>query len=135
MTAADLTEYQSLLVDVTPRPIRSEREYRRALRQLENLMKPHPSRAESQIIELLSTLVEQYEATKYPTPARPPREMLAHYLENRGMTAAELSRQTGIARSAVANILAGRRSLSKRNAVKLAECFGVPVGVFIEASL
>lgn len=135
MTTAALTEYQSLLVNVTPRPIRSDREYRRALRQLDKLMKPRPNRAESQMIELLATLVEQYESTQHPTPECAPREMLAHYLENRGMTAAELSRQTGIPRSAIANILAGRRSISKQNAVKLADCFRVPVGLFIEPSL
>ena len=33
------TEYQSLLLDFTPRPIRAAGEYRRAMRQIERLMK------------------------------------------------------------------------------------------------
>ena len=35
---ATLTQYQSLLVEFVPRPIRSEREYKKALRQIERLL-------------------------------------------------------------------------------------------------
>ena len=36
-----LTSYQSLLLDYEPRPIRSEAAYRKALRHVEKLMRPH----------------------------------------------------------------------------------------------
>ncbi len=36
------TEYRELVNKYLPRPIRTEAEYRRALRQVENLMEPHP---------------------------------------------------------------------------------------------
>ena len=44
-------------------------EYEKALNQIERLMsQPHLDRAESEMLELLSTLVEHYEAAEYPTP-------------------------------------------------------------------
>lgn len=130
--ATVLTPYKSLLLEYEPRPIRNEREHRKALRQIESLMTPHPTRERGELIELLATLIEQYELAEYPTPKVSPREMLAHYLEARELTNAALSRATGIPRSVLTNVLNGRRAISKANAVKLSAFFRVPVGVFIE---
>lgn len=129
--ATAMTAYQSLLIDYAPRPIRTEREHRRALRKIEKLMTSHPGREESELIEVLATLIEQYESAAHPVPKNPPHRMLAHYIENRRGTKAEVARETGILRSTITNVLAGRRAISKANAVKLANYFGVPVSVFI----
>lgn len=126
-----MTTYQSLLVEYEPRPIRSESEHRRALRQIERLMSAPAGREASQLLELLSTLIEQYESREYPTPQNSPREMLEHYLENRGLTRAELARVTGIPRSVITNVLSGRRAVSKTTARRLAEYFGVPISHFL----
>jgi HTH-type transcriptional regulator/antitoxin HigA len=129
--SATLTTYQSLLVEFVPRPIRSEREHRRALRQIERLMTAHPGRAKSELIDLWATLIEQYEATELPTPKKSPRELLLHYLETRGLTRAALARQAGIPRSVITNVLSGRRDISKADARRLAKFFRVAVGAFI----
>lgn len=126
-----MTPYQTLLLEYQPRPIRSERDHRRALKQVESLMVADAGREASELIELLSTLIEQYEAREFPTPNNTPREMLEHYLENRGVTRAELARATGIPRSVITNVLAGRRQISKSVAAHLAEYFGVSVSQFI----
>ncbi|PIW15785.1 MAG: hypothetical protein COW34_06420, partial [Armatimonadetes bacterium CG17_big_fil_post_rev_8_21_14_2_50_66_6] len=118
MAEATMTAYQSLLVQCTPRPIRSGREHRRALRQLDRLMTPNPGRAESEMIELLATLVEQYEFAEFPTPRSSPTSVLAHYFENRDLTAAEVARATGIRPAVLADALAGRRALGKANATR-----------------
>ena len=68
-----LTDYQSLLLDYEPRPIRGEAAYRKALRHMEKLIRPHLSRAESELAEVLATLIEQYECREHPTPKAPPR--------------------------------------------------------------
>jgi antitoxin component HigA of HigAB toxin-antitoxin module len=57
-----LAEYRKLLLEYTPQPIYSDRAYRRALNQLERLMKPRPNRASSMLIEMLSVLVQDYES-------------------------------------------------------------------------
>jgi HTH-type transcriptional regulator/antitoxin HigA len=128
-----LTAYDSLLLEVCPRPIRSKAAYQRALRQVEQLMRmPHLSRAESEMVEMLSLLIEQHEAVENPTPECSPAELLEHLLEARAISKAELARQTGIPRSVITNVLAGRRALSKANAVKLAGYFGVSLNLLIQ---
>ena len=127
--------YDNLLLDVRPRPIRSRAAYHRALRHVERLMsKPHLAAAESEMVELLSLLIEQYEAVEHPTPECSPAEMLEHLLEARTITKARLARDTGIPRSVITNVLAGRRAISKAVAVKLAGYFGVSLSVFIQAN-
>src|SRR5713101_4226746 len=107
--------YEELLLEYKPRPIRNDSDCRRARRALEKLMKPRPSRAESELIEVLATLIEQYESREHPTPQVPARQVLAHLMEARGISRAELARATGIPRSTVTNILTGRRNFSKAN--------------------
>ena len=127
-----LTSYQSLLLDYEPRPIRSEGAYRKALRHLEKLLRPHPSRAESELVEVLATLIEQYESREHPTPKSAPHDMLAHLMEARGMTQAAVARTTGIPRSTLSAALAGRRKLSTANIAALSVYFHVSPSAFME---
>jgi HTH-type transcriptional regulator / antitoxin HigA len=128
-----ITEYQSLLVDFVPRTIRTDGEYRRTMRQIDRLMKAEKlSRAESQLLELLATLAEQYESSEYPTPEVSQGELLAHLIDARGISQAEVSRETGLPRSVITNVLKGRRGISQANIVRLAKFFHVSPAVFIE---
>ena len=71
-----LTAYQELLVDFTPRPVHNDRAYRRAMRQIERLLeKCKLSRAERQLLDLLATLVEQYESIEHPVPKVSQRDL------------------------------------------------------------
>ena len=85
------------------------------------------------MVELLSTLIEQYEEVEYPTPDCSPAEMLEHLLEVRALSKAQLARAAGIPRSVITNVLAGRRAISKTTAVKLVRYFRVPLHLFVEA--
>src|SRR5262245_9511973 len=128
------TTYDDLLLDVRPRPIRSRTAYRSALRHVERLMSsPQLSQAESQMVELLSLLIEQYESVEYPTPEATPAQLLQHLLDVRAITKARLARETGIPRSVITNVLAGRRGISKAVAARLAGYFGVALSLFIQA--
>ena len=127
-----LTNYQSLLLDYEPRPIRSEAAYRKALRHVEELMRPRLSRAESELVEVLATLIEQYESREHPTPKSPPHEMLAHLMEARGVVAqVAVARATGIPRSTLSAVLAGRRKLSIANIAVLSGYFHVSPSAFM----
>ena len=132
---ATVTAYETLLQDYRPRPIRSKAAYSQALRQIEQLMsRPNLGRAESEMVELLSLLIEQYESKDHPTPASTPAEILEHLIEARGITQAQLARDAGLPRSVITNVLAGRRAISKANAIKLAKCFGVSLSLFVEGN-
>lgn len=125
------TEYRQLLAKYAPQPIRSQKAYERALAQLEKLMVPRPNAARSQLIEVLATLIEKYESREYPTPEAAPAEMLAKLLATKSVKPADVARMTGIPTATLSNVLAGRRGISKRNAFKLGEYFGVSAIVFL----
>jgi HTH-type transcriptional regulator / antitoxin HigA len=133
-TTSAISTYDALLLDAKPRPIRSQREYRRVLRYIEAHMEPHPSRAKGDLLELLSGLVVQYESHVDPAPDVSPREMLAHLIDARRLTRAEVARGTGIPRATITNILNGRRGISKANSMRLAEFFHVAKTAFLGES-
>jgi HTH-type transcriptional regulator/antitoxin HigA len=129
------TEYQSLLLDFTPRPIRAAGEYRRAMRQIERLMKMvRLSRAQGELLELLATLVEKYESRELPTPKLSQAALLAHLIDARGVSQAQLAREAGLSRSVVTNVLKGRRGISQANIIRLARYFHVSSAAFMEGA-
>jgi HTH-type transcriptional regulator/antitoxin HigA len=125
------TEYRQLLTKYAPRPIRSQRAYEQAIAQLEKLMVPHPNAARSLLIEVLATLIEKYESRQYPTPEVAPAPMLRKLLATKGVKPAEVAKKTGIPTATLSNVLAGRRGISKQNAFKLGEYFGLSPIVFL----
>ena len=127
-----LTSYQSLLLDYEPRPIRDDGAYRKALRHIEKLMRPRQSRAESELVEVLATLIEQYESREHATPKSRPREMLAHLIEAREVTQAEVARLTDIPRSTLSAVSAGRRKLSTSNIAAVSRFFHFSPSAFME---
>jgi HTH-type transcriptional regulator/antitoxin HigA len=129
MSTAD----EALLQEFVPRPISSQRGYQRTLKQIDGLIrKAKRSRAEDDLLELLATLVEQYEIRQgHTTPELSPRDRLAGLIEARQLTQTELSRASQVPRTTINEILAGRRSISKANALRLANYFGVRAEEFI----
>ena len=127
------TSYPLLLQEFLPRPIDTESAYRRTLKQIDGLMrKERRSRAEDDLLELLATLAEQYEIRQgYATPKVSPRDRLAGLMEARELSQAELSRGSGVPRTTINEILAGRRGISKANALRLARFFGTPPEEFL----
>jgi HTH-type transcriptional regulator/antitoxin HigA len=126
-----LTEYRRLLTKYVPQPIHAQETYEQALAQLEKLMVPRPNAARSLLIEMLATLIEKYESREYPTPAVGPADMLAKLLKVKGVKPANVAKTTGIPTSTLSNVLAHRRGISKQNAFKLGEYFGLSPIVFL----
>jgi len=131
--ATKLSNYDSLLLQFKPRPIHNERDHARALRQIDTIMRRGPKlpRAESELVEVLATLIENYESVAHPTPQVSPADRLAHLIVARGLTNAEVAAATGIPRSTITNVITGRRKLSTANVARLADYFDVPAGDFI----
>jgi HTH-type transcriptional regulator/antitoxin HigA len=125
------TEYRQLLTKYAPQPIRSQKAYEQALATLEKLMVPRPNAARSLLVEVLATLIEKYESRQFPTPEVAPAEMLAKLLATKGVKAADVAKTTGIPTATLSNVLARRRGISKQNAFKLGEYFGLSPIVFL----
>ncbi|MEX2172067.1 MAG: hypothetical protein WD851_22290 [Pirellulales bacterium] len=80
-----MTEYQILLLNFTPRPIHSSREYRRALNFIEQHMQPRPPKGAAELLELLSTLVVDYESRTYPEPDVTPDRIAGRVRSRKGV--------------------------------------------------
>jgi HTH-type transcriptional regulator/antitoxin HigA len=130
----DEKRYARLLAKAVPRVIKTEEENERALAIVESLMEKGERRMtpeEGELLDLLTNLIRDYEATAYPPREKSkPHEMAAFLLEQRGLSAKDLWPVIG-PRSRVSEMLAGKRSISKDQAKKLAEFFHVGVDLFI----
>ena len=84
---------------------------------------------EGRLLELLGVLIEDYEDRVHPLPVTEPHRMLAHLLEEKGMSARDL--WSVLPKSRVSEILNGKRGISKAQAKQLAELFRVPVELFL----
>jgi HTH-type transcriptional regulator/antitoxin HigA len=129
---ASLSSYDELLLEIKPQPIRTAAQYRRALKQLDAMMEPHPSRECGMMIDVLAALVQQYESANASASQKlTPAEALAELLEAREGSQADVSRRAGVPRSVLSNVLAGRRAISKTNALRLANFFRAPASLFL----
>jgi plasmid maintenance system antidote protein VapI len=76
----------------------------------------------------------RYEEQRFQSPQVTPGEILAHLIEVRALSKAEVARATGIARQTITNIINGARGISAANRAKLANYFRVSPQLFIAGS-
>ncbi|MBX3425314.1 MAG: helix-turn-helix domain-containing protein [Pirellulales bacterium] len=84
---------------------------------------------ESAYLDALVELAARYEDEHHQIPPASDAEMLRHLLEAKDVTAALLSRETGVHKSAISEVLSGKKDFSKAMIRKFAEYFEVDVSV------
>ena len=112
------------------RPIRTEKDYRTALAEIEQLFDAKPNTPEGDRLEVLTTLVEVYEEQHYSIPAPDPVEAIKYYMESRGLTRRELEPYIG-SRARVAEVLNRKRPLSLEMIRRLSQ-LGIAAEVLIK---
>ena len=123
--------YAKLRAKSLPRPIRTEAEHERATEMLLELdERADLSPEEEALAEVLTLLIEDYEEKNHPLPRVSPNESLNALMEERGLKHKDIWPVLGN-KGAAAEVLNGRRSISKSQARRLAEFFQVPVDLFI----
>jgi antitoxin component HigA of HigAB toxin-antitoxin module len=85
---------------------------------------------EKDYLDVLSDLMERYEAEQHPIEPVPDAVILAHLIEAKGITQSALAREAKIAESTISEILKGKRTLTRSQIGRLARCFGVGPTVF-----
>ena len=131
-TRLNLTTYAKLLGRTHPRVIRSDAELRyftRELLRLDEIATPSPE--EKALADLLTTLIEQYEAQHYAVGEPTPVETIQFLLEQRGLSAKDLWGIIG-SKSHTSEILNGKRSIGIPAAAKLGAFFHVSPTMFIQ---
>lgn len=125
------TAYSVLLQKAAPRPITSEAEHQRLVRILLELDESDNLSAEEEALaELLTILIEDYETKHHPLPNVSPHQSLQALMEERGFKHKDVWPVLGN-KGVTTEILAGRRSISKAQARRLADFFHVPIDLFL----
>lgn len=114
------------------RPIRDEQEYDRIVALMNGILdivgdnENHPM---SGLLDLVGSLVEDYDADHLSIEASEPREILRHLMSMRELRQADLANV--IAQGNLSAILAGKRKISAALAGKLAKYFNVSSSLFV----
>lgn len=102
-------------------------EYTEALFKL--TAKARPTREEAEAIDLLTLLIERYEAERYPIPDASPVEVLRFLLEQNGLSQRDIATELG-SESTVSLVLSGKRQLNRDHIARLSHRFHVSPSVF-----
>ena len=115
---------------VDTKPIKSERDYRRVLNEIERLMDARHDTPEGDRLDVLATLAEAWEQKHHAIDAPWPVEAIRFAMEQRGITEKELEPLIG-GRARVAEVLGGRRPLTLPMIRRLHARLGIPADVLI----
>lgn len=129
----DPNAYADLLVEHLPGVIRTEEENEKALAIVLHLMKKGERRRspeESRLLELLATLIEDFEEKAYPMGKSNPAVALRELMREHGLKQADML-DIFSSQGTVSQVLNGKREISKAQARKLSTRFHLPVDVFI----
>ena len=124
-------EYSRLLTKFSPKVIRTEKaneQYTAALYELDQ-RDATLTRAEKELAELLTLLIEDFESKRYVLPRAKPVEVLRFLMEQHGLKQKDLADVFGT-RSIVSEVLSGKRKLNREHIRRLSERFHVSPEVF-----
>jgi len=132
-TNYDPHKYANLLVNYLPGVIQTEVENDRAIEFAGALMRKGDKRSpeETRLLDLLVTLIEDFEEKAYPMgESVKPADMLRSLMEEHQLKQTDMLDIFG-SQGVVSQVLNGKREVSKAQAKKLAKRFRLPVDVFI----
>jgi|SRR6185503_20267009 len=118
-------------MDVTP--IKTKRDYRRTLKEIEAVMDAKRGTVEGDRLDVLVTLVEAWEAKHYPLDLPDPIEAIKYHMELKGLEPRDLVRYIG-SRNRVYEVLRRKRPLTLRMIWRLHRGLGIPAESLIKIS-
>jgi HTH-type transcriptional regulator/antitoxin HigA len=113
------------------KPIKTEADYQAALKEIESLMMAAIDTLEGEKLDVLTTLVEAYEAKHFPMDLPDPVEAIKFEMDRRGLTVKDLEPLIGKS-NRVYEILNYKRSLSLKMIWKLHKGLGIPAESLIK---
>ncbi len=116
-------------MDITP--IKTKRDYRRTLKEIEGLMDAKRGTLEGDRLDVLVTLVEAWEAKHYPLDLPDPVEAIKYHMEQNGLAPRDLVPFIG-SRNRVYEVLGRKRPLTLKMIWRLHEGLGIPAESLIK---
>lgn len=126
--------YRALMLEVNKmdiKPIKTDADYRAALKEIETLMMAEPDTPEGEKLDVLVTLVEAYERKHYPLALPDPVEAIKFEMEQKGLTVKDLEPMIGKS-NRVYEVLNHKRSLTLKMIWRLHEQLGIPAESLIK---
>ena len=131
--------YLNLLSSIAPKKIESEEQYDEYLLLVEFLFFASSRTEEEQMIgHLLSLLIEEYEEKHYPIPEPEPLDYLLHLMEAKELKQKDLvgilgssSIEPHFEKGVISEVINGKREITKAQAKKLGEHFGISYKDFL----
>ena len=118
---------------VTVRPVRSEEDYEAALARIDELMDAEPNTPEDDELDVLVSLVEQYEENHYPIDPPDPIAAIEFRMDQAGLTQRDLVPYIG-SRAKVSEVLTGKRAITMAMARALHHHLGIPAESLLQDS-
>jgi HTH-type transcriptional regulator / antitoxin HigA len=116
--------------DTMIRPIRSDADHEMAMAEVERLWGAKDGTPDGDRLEVLATLIEAYEAKRWPMDRPSPISAIEFRLEQQGLTRKDLEPFIG-SRARVSEIMTGKRSLTLVMIRKLSAGLGIPADVLV----
>src|SRR6185369_10206138 len=116
------------------KPIQNERDYRRALKEIDGLMAARRNTPEGDRLDVLVTLVEAWEERHWPIDSPYPVEAILFAMEQRGLSRRDLEPLIR-SRARVAEVLNHKRPLTLLMIRRLHQGLGIPAEVLIGESV
>ena len=112
------------------KPIRTQKDYRATLKQIEMLMGAKANTPEGELLDVLVTLVEAYERKHFPMDLPDPVEAIKFRMEQLGLTPKDLQPMIGRL-NRVYEVLNHKRPLTLAMIWKLHSQLGIPAECMI----
>jgi HTH-type transcriptional regulator / antitoxin HigA len=130
LRGASRDSYLRLVSDFPLLSIRSEEHLAEVQAVMDRLLAAgEPDKGAELYLDALSDLVASYEDIHHAIEPASDADMLRHLMEAKGVTQAQLSRQAGIAKSTISEVLSGKRPFSRSMIRKLVAHFRVDASV------
>lgn len=127
-----LDTYFKLVKEFPLVSIKNEKQLALASRFLDHVLNSRElDSGEQEYLDALTDLIECYEEEHCKFPSVTAAALLAHLIEARCVTQADVARETGISRSVISEILKGKRRIALAHMGRLARYFRVPASVFL----
>jgi HTH-type transcriptional regulator / antitoxin HigA len=122
--------YVELVLAFPLASIRSEKHLAEAQKVMDRLLAKGKLDAGSQMyLDALSDLVAAYEQEHHPIEPPSDADMLSHLLDAKGISQARLCHDSGLPKSSVSEVLAGKKPFSRQMIRKLAAYFKLDASV------
>ncbi|MDM8552089.1 transcriptional regulator [Desulfobacterales bacterium HSG2] len=112
------------------RPIKSEKDYEKALKRLENIFDASPESEDGDEAEILSLLIENYENQYYPIEAPDPVEAIKIRMEEMNIRQKDLVEVFG-GKSGVSEVLNRKKGLTVEMIRKLEEMLHLSASILV----